>query len=274
LEEERLAEERRLRDLAFEEMWGELLEAVKGASKDIVSWEDIKQERYDMFVEHEEEEEAALRMEEEKKLRQMARAAAFEGERDEQETLTTEIEGLALEDENKDEDSDDEETMIKLEEDGPFIKLRDIEKERYGRIELTPHAKKWFYGSADPKYRSFFIRRLKQLSRGDRSRILQKRLTGSKKNTIYETYLEQKSGFRILWTENGQDILIWYVSPHDKVSMYRERIDKAEERTIRQQMTTTSAATLPGVNEAIEELLRSGDLSADNVMIDPQVRYD
>jgi hypothetical protein len=31
---------------------------------------------------------------------------------------------------------------------------------------------------------------------------------------IFETYLEQKSGQRILWTFSGENLLIWYVAKH------------------------------------------------------------
>jgi len=60
---------------------------------------------------------------------------------------------------------------------------------------------------------------------------------GSKNTPIYETYLEQKSGFRILWTEEGKSILIWFVSPHDRVTTHMKRIDESQSRTDRQLVT-------------------------------------
>jgi hypothetical protein len=78
-------------------------------------------------------------------------------------------------------------------------------------IMYTDTVKKWLKTHAGGKYRGLFVKRINQLSRGERSRILAKRLKGGK-NTIYETYLEQKSGKRILWTIEGNDLLVWYVT--------------------------------------------------------------
>lgn len=71
---------------------------------------------------------------------------------------------------------------------------------------------------------------MKQLQRGDSSRILQKRLQGSDM-TIYEVYLEQKSGFRILWTEKNENVLVWYVAKHKSVSRLIKLIDESNKRT-------------------------------------------
>lgn len=76
---------------------------------------------------------------------------------------------------------------------------------------------------------------MQQLANGERSRILKKRLKGSE-TTIYESYLEQKSGFRILWTEEGNDIVIWFVAKHKEVSRLMSLIDDAKSRTHRQQL--------------------------------------
>lgn len=103
---------------------------------------------------------------------------------------------------------------------------------RFDHILMTKEVVKWLR-VGDTKYRAFFVRRMQQLTSGDRSRILAKRLTGSK-TTIY---LEQKSGFRILWTENdGATLLIWYVAKHKSVSRLMKLIDDAEDR-IRRQLT-------------------------------------
>ena len=49
-----------------------------------------------------------------------------------------------------------------------------------------------------------------------------------------ETYLENKSGHRILWTQEPETgILIWYVSAHKKVSRYAALIDDSEKRSAR-----------------------------------------
>ena len=49
-----------------------------------------------------------------------------------------------------------------------------------------------------------------------------------------ETYLENKSGHRILWTQNKDTgILIWYVSAHKKVARCAALIDNSEKRSAR-----------------------------------------
>ena len=77
---------------------------------------------------------------------------------------------------------------------------------------------------------------MQQLADGERSRILQKRLKGSSQ-CIFETYLEQKSGFRILWTEEGDSIVVWFVAKHKEVSRLMRLIDDSKNRTARQRMS-------------------------------------
>jgi hypothetical protein len=60
-------------------------------------------------------------------------------------------------------------------------------------IHLTSDVVKWIRQS-DGKFRELFVRRIKQLQKGDRSRILAKSLKGSK-SIIFETYLEQRWGY-------------------------------------------------------------------------------
>ncbi|GFH43986.1 P-loop containing nucleoside triphosphate hydrolase protein [Chaetoceros tenuissimus] len=106
-------------------------------------------------------------------------------------------------------------------------KLRLIEEEK--TIEFTHYVLKWLR-TCDNKYKDFFFRRMKQLKYGHTSRILKKRLKGSTKK-IYEVYLEQKSGFRILYTERGDHILIWYVAKHKNVSRLIKLIDDSKNRS-------------------------------------------
>jgi hypothetical protein len=144
-------------------------------------------------------------------------------------------------------------------------------------IHLTHHAVKWLRQGA-PKYRAFFVRRMRQLANGDRSRILAKRLHNNNKGShtnntsqatiIYETYLEQKSGFRILWTisnnhseESDLDkntssttisssistssqshLLVWYIAKHDQVSRLMGLINDSKHRGARQR---TCVSQLP-----------------------------
>ena len=109
-------------------------------------------------------------------------------------------------------------------------------------IHLSGDVVKWLK-TGDPKYVDFFVRRMKQLSSGERSRILAKRLNGSTttKVPIYETYLEQKSGFRILWTENYDYLLVWYVAKHHRVSHLMRLIQDSKNRSDRQRISIHEA---------------------------------
>jgi AAA domain len=119
----------------------------------------------------------------------------------------------------------------------------------FDRFKLTKAVRKW-WKQGDKKLKGYFVRRLRQLAAGDRSRILQKRLARTKRMTIFETYLEQKSGFRILWTEavdSSKDrfgIIIWYVSSHDLVARHMRRIDEAETRSTRQLISLSAVPDL------------------------------
>jgi len=101
-------------------------------------------------------------------------------------------------------------------------------------ILYTESVKKWLQGSAGGGYRALFVKRMKQLSNGERSRILAKRLKVASKNfAVFETYLEQKSGKRILWTIKGKDLLVWYVASHDNVSRLVKHIGNSQDRNHR-----------------------------------------
>jgi hypothetical protein len=106
-------------------------------------------------------------------------------------------------------------------------------------ITYTKEVAKWLR-TGDSKYREFFIRRMQQLKAGNRSRILAKRLTGCS-SVIFETYLEQKSGFRILWTKASDgSLLVWNVAKHKEVSRLARLIDDADSRSRRQLESVTS----------------------------------
>mmetsp|Transcript_16444 Transcript_16444/g.38138 ORF Transcript_16444/g.38138 Transcript_16444/m.38138 type:complete len:2423 (+) Transcript_16444:381-7649(+) len=109
-------------------------------------------------------------------------------------------------------------------------------------FQMTSHVVK-FLKNGDPQYRRFLVRRLHQLATGESSRILKKRLKGCR-TPIFETYLEQKSGFRILWTEEGSTKVIWFLSPHDRVSRLAKLIDDAKNRTARQLVPESVVAKL------------------------------
>ena len=99
---------------------------------------------------------------------------------------------------------------------------------KYEDVEMSKSVLKWL-GVATPEYHDTFWKRIDRLASGDRTYALAKRLQGSE-SLIYESKL---FGFRILWTPIMRDdskvsrIFIWFVSTHDKVSDYAERIDSS-----------------------------------------------
>ncbi|KAL9181777.1 hypothetical protein ACHAXT_012120 [Thalassiosira profunda] len=110
-------------------------------------------------------------------------------------------------------------------------------------FQVTSHVVK-FMKNGDAKYREFFVKKLRQLARGERSHKLQKPLKGCK-SIIYETYLENRhGGYRILWTEEGGSIVVWFVAKHKSVSRYAELIDDAKNRTARQQLPQSFVSEL------------------------------
>lgn len=117
------------------------------------------------------------------------------------------------------------------------------------------------------KYREFFIRRVEDLASGRRSRIIAKRLEGCKNGRIFETYLEQKSGYRILWTSDDEvGLVIWYVARHKKVSKFMKMIDEADERSSRRLTSATSLledSTSDGVDGQKQKI------GSDKVFLDP-----
>jgi ankyrin repeat protein len=133
-------------------------------------------------------------------------------------------------------------------------------------VMLTAEALRW-YKHADPRLSILFLRRLQQLAAGERSRILNKHLVGSKNFSIFETYLDQgRTALRILWTECRErdglrGILVWYVSKHKHVSKYMVQIDEAAMRLNRQPRSARS------LFEGDEEDVML--LDSDTVLLDP-----
>ena len=62
--------------------------------------------------------------------------------------------------------------------------------------------------------------------------------------SIDETYLEQKSAFRILWTEEGNNIVVWFVAKHKDVSRLMKLIDDSKRRSARQLIPESLVAEL------------------------------
>lgn len=62
--------------------------------------------------------------------------------------------------------------------------------------------------------------------------------------------LEQKSGFRILWTLEGDTIVIWFVAKHKSVSRLMKLIDDSKSRSARQMMPSSVLAQLSDNSQA------------------------
>jgi hypothetical protein len=145
----------------------------------------------------------------------------------------------ALSETNKDEPIDDTESESDLENEIPkdhTNRIRDIEID-WSQFQVTHHVCK-FLRNGDAKFREIFVKKMKQLGRGERSHKLQKPLQGCE-SIIYETYLENKSGWRILWTQEGTGLVIWFVCQHKSVSRYAKLIDDSKNRTARQQLPSS-----------------------------------
>jgi len=88
----------------------------------------------------------------------------------------------------------------------------------WSKFRVSTHVVK-FIKNGDPMYRNIFVMRMKQLARGDRSHKLQKPLIGCRA-IIYESYMDNsKGGFRILWTQERDSIVVWFIAKH-KVCEY------------------------------------------------------
>ncbi|KAL7552191.1 hypothetical protein ACHAWF_015406, partial [Thalassiosira exigua] len=117
-------------------------------------------------------------------------------------------------------------------------------------FQVTSYVVK-FLKRGDPKYMSFFVRRMQQLAQGERSRILQKRLKGSQ-STIYETidksnmitsnqlslivhmtpfFLRKNRAFAYYGRKR---VAIW--AKHKEVSRLMRLIGDSKSRSARQQM--------------------------------------
>jgi hypothetical protein len=137
----------------------------------------------------------------------------------------------------------------------------------FKKVMWTNDMLKWFK-RADERYRDLLKARLTQLDSGQRSHHLMKRLVGFE-HPIFEAYLDNKVGFRILWTEFRATIggsrfvgpLIWFVSSHDRVSRYASLIVDSLNRVTRQAKNKMYS----WVNDGI-----SMDLEPDSVLLDPK----
>lgn len=75
--------------------------------------------------------------------------------------------------------------------------------------------------------------------------------------------LEQKSAFRILWTEEGDKIVVWFVAKHKEVSRLMKLIDDAKSRTARQQVPESLISELRN-----DELLPQTTAPRSEVLLD------
>lgn len=144
-----------------------------------------------------------------------------------------------VEDEVIEDESDLEDEMMKNNAIEAQEKLAMID---WSQFQVTSHVCK-FLKTGDTKYREIFVKKMTQLAKGERSHKLQKPLQGCE-SVIYETYLENKSGWRILWTQEGDRLVIWFVCQHKAVSRHAKLIDDAKNRAARQQLPDSFIAEM------------------------------
>ena len=219
---------RRLEDSQrFLPIWGKFLDSYHDYGQDYVcsktqsSWSDIREKLMDINVGLNDE----FRQDTNERLSSALEKALQQVE---------EVGDIISEDVDCDE--------IFVEDDDANESLHAFHTDQWLSFQVTSHVVK-FLQQGDKKYRSFFVRRMQQLARGERSRILQKALKGSK-TLVYETYLEQKSGHRILWTEEGNNIVVWYIAKHKQVSRLMQLIDNSKSRSARQHVPDSLVSEL------------------------------
>jgi tetratricopeptide (TPR) repeat protein len=237
LSTENLAQqERRKQEEAFYNVWGEVLtlfESFCTTEDQAISWSLMKEKEYDMVADvSDDESETSLDEHDTTRKVQAAQEAALLAETDASETEVSDI----LSDNLQEVARDMQSPAFSVSDDADVV-----DGKQYDCIKLTKEALKNLK-KLDEKYKEFFTRRVEDLASGRRSRIMAKGLKGCKNVRIFETYLEQKSGFRILWTADDKNgLVIWYVVEHKKVSKYMKMIDEADERASRR---LTSASSL------------------------------
>ena len=203
----------------FTHVWGRAIASIDDYSTP-TSWTDMKEQLIDIKVGLNDE----MLDDTDQRLSRAVEDAVKEQEEEENNWNEEGIDGAASEVDKLSLDDDiDEELPQNITDSSQWLSF-----------QMTSHVVK-FLQQGDKKYRSFFVRRMRQLASGERSRILQKPLKGSK-TLIYETYLEQKSGHRILWTEEADTLVIWYIAKHKQVSRLMQLIGDSKSRSARQQL--------------------------------------
>eukprot|EP00984_Skeletonema_dohrnii_P014066 scaffold5878_cov108-Skeletonema_dohrnii-CCMP3373.AAC.2 len=218
---------RRLEDSQrFRPVWGKFIDSYDECLQ-LASWSDIREKLMDIKVGLEDE------------LLQ-----------DTNDKLSSAMENAVQQDVEVDEvisEDDDCDEMI-LTDDDATESTHAFNTDQWLSFQMTSHVVK-FLQRGDKKYRSCFVRRMRQLASGERSRILRKPLKGSQSH-IFETYLEQKSGHRILFTEEREEergshrLVIWYVAKHKQVSRLMQLIDDSKSRSARQHMPDSLVSEL------------------------------
>ncbi len=208
----------------FTSVWKQAVEAaaeLASSTPSLTGWALVRDEVNMKKAEEEDEDMAEI----DEKLSK-AQAGALEEE--------DEVEDESIEEESDLEDDTMKNNIIEAQE-----KLAMID---WSQFQVTSHVRK-FLKNGDTKYREIFVKKMTQLAKGERSHKLQKPLQGCE-SVIYETYLENKSGWRILWTQEGEMLVIWFVCQHKSVSRHAKLIDDAKNRAARQQLPDSFIAEM------------------------------
>ncbi len=225
----------------YKEHWQGCIQSLDGVSTQLSNWTAIRSEqRFIKRADYDYDDEFT---ETNKLLEDALNQAMEESGQDQDQDLNLEAEETSLSDNEDDHNIDD---------DGDKTSPNAPSTPSFGehtKIRFTSDAVKWIK-QGDAKYVGFFIKKMERLSRGDRSHKLAKALVGPKNKVIYETYLENKSGQRILWTEEGGNILVWYIAKHKSVSRLANLIDDSDSRSTRQRTDLEELESLaPGMIE-------------------------
>lgn len=172
------------------------------------------------------------------------------------EKLNKALAGALAESHNDSEDDTTDEEVDSDEDDKPENNKmmgtnNEIPKIDWSQFQVTHHVCR-FLKRGDKAYREIFVKKMKQLAKGERSHKLQKPLQGCQ-SVIYETYLENKSGWRILWTEEGAQLVIWFVTQHKNVSRLSKLIDDAKNRAARQQIPASLISEMENGDASSQE---------------------
>jgi hypothetical protein len=86
--------------------------------------------------------------------------------------------------------------------------------------------------------------------------------------------MQQKSGHRVLWTEDGYSLLIWYVAKHKNVSRLMSFIDDAESISKRQLAHASKLSDIEKTSNIDDDSAIEGEMMLDSLSDTPLKLYE